>query len=108
MRGGAIFHAEPQLVSVGPGIWVVEDHNEPGNTTANDGADVDRYFINVFTDPTNPIGTSRLVFDEDNDESFPTKTVNLEIDTYLKGKTKSQLIKLIHELAGKFPKIAQE
>lgn len=47
-------------------------------------------------------------FDEDNDESFSTKTVNPEIGKYLKGKTKSQLIELIHDLAGKFPKIARE
>jgi len=47
-------------------------------------------------------------FDEDDYKSFPTRTVNLEINTYLNGKTKAQLIELIHDLAGKFPKIAQE
>lgn len=47
-------------------------------------------------------------FDEDNDDSFPTEAVKPEINTYLNGKTKAQLIELIHDLAGKFPKIAQE
>ena len=47
-------------------------------------------------------------YDEDNDVSSLTKTVKSEIGTFLKDKSKVQLIELIHDLAGKFPKMAQE
>jgi hypothetical protein len=29
VRGGFAVHSEPQLVSVAPGVWVVEDYDEP-------------------------------------------------------------------------------
>ena len=46
--------------------------------------------------------------DYDYDESPQTKKVQSEITAFLNGKTKTQLTKLIIELAGKFPKMAQE
>lgn len=45
---------------------------------------------------------------DDDDESSLTNKVKSEITVFLKNKTKSQLVELIYELAGKFPKIAQE
>ena len=50
----------------------------------------------------------RVDYDEDNDESSLTKTVKSEIGTFLKDKTKVQLIELIYDLAGQFPRMAQE
>ena len=44
-----------------------EDHNEPGSNGAKDGADIDRYFLHVFSDPANPMGTTLLLVDEDGD-----------------------------------------
>ena len=36
-------------------FWArAEDHNEPGNEGAADGDDIDRYFLWVWTDPTDP------------------------------------------------------
>lgn len=56
----------------------------------------------------------KLLEDEDwNDEPMDEETavseaVREEIDRYLKGKTKAQLIDLIHEIAQQHPKVAQE
>jgi uncharacterized Zn finger protein len=51
-------------------------------------------------------------FDDEDDyyeeEALPTKKGKSEIVAFLKGKTKAQLTELILELAGKFPKMAQE
>jgi len=44
-----------------------EDRNEPGSHGAKDGALVDRYFLNVYTDPSDPVGTSVLLIDLDGD-----------------------------------------
>ena len=44
----------------------------------------------------------------DYDESLLTKKAKPEIAAYLDGKTKTQLTELIYDLAGKFPKMAQE
>jgi hypothetical protein len=44
-----------------------EDRNEPGSNGAKDGADVDRYFIHVFADPGDPVGSSLLLLDVDGD-----------------------------------------
>jgi len=46
--------------------------------------------------------------DYDDEESPLTNKVKSEINAYLDGKTKTQLTELVHELAGKFPQIAQE
>jgi len=46
--------------------------------------------------------------DYDCDESPLTKKAKPEIAAYLDGKTKTQLAELIYDLAGKFPKMAQE
>ena len=42
-----------------------EDRNEPGSTGANEGQLVDRYFMNVFTDPADPVGSSIMLVDLD-------------------------------------------
>ena len=42
-----------------------EDRNEPGSNGQNDGVEKDRYFINVFTDPADPVGTSIVLVDLD-------------------------------------------
>jgi hypothetical protein len=45
----------------------VEDRNEPGSNGAKAGALIDRYFINVFLDPDDPVGTSVFCLDVDED-----------------------------------------
>lgn len=48
----------------------VEDRNEPGNeNAANDGMLVDRYFLHVFADPGDPVGTTLLLIDMDGNAS---------------------------------------
>jgi len=45
-----------------------EDRNEPGNEKANDnngGSTVDHYFLNVFSNPSDPVGSSLLLVDVD-------------------------------------------
>jgi flagellar hook capping protein FlgD len=44
-----------------------EDRNEPGSNGQRDGAGKDRYFLNVYTDPSNPTGTSLILVDQDLD-----------------------------------------
>jgi hypothetical protein len=44
-----------------------EDRNEPGSNGMRDGAGKDRYFLNVYTDPSDPVGTSLLLVDLDGD-----------------------------------------
>jgi hypothetical protein len=44
-----------------------EDRNEPGSNGAKDGDDVDRYFIHVFADPSDPVNSSLLLLDVDGD-----------------------------------------
>jgi hypothetical protein len=46
-----------------------EDRNEPGSRGAKDGADIDRYFLHVYTDPGDPLGSTKLLFDIDGDAS---------------------------------------
>lgn len=46
-----------------------EDRNEPGSKGANDGDDIDRYFLHVFTDPSDPNGSTVLLVDLDGDPS---------------------------------------
>ncbi len=46
-----------------------EDRNEPGSNGAKDGADVDRHFLHVYTDPSDPVGSTELLFDIDGDPS---------------------------------------
>jgi hypothetical protein len=45
----------------------VEDRNEPGSKGAKAGALIDRYFLNVFLDPADPVGTSIFCLDVDGD-----------------------------------------
>jgi len=44
-----------------------EDRNEPGSNGQRDGAGKDRYFLNVYTDPSNPTGSSIMLVDIDGD-----------------------------------------
>jgi len=49
-------------------FWAhVEDRNEPGSNGQRDGAEKDRYFLNVFTNPADPVGTSVMLVDIDHD-----------------------------------------
>lgn len=45
----------------------VEDRNEPGSNGQRDGAEKDRYFLNVYTNPADPAGSSVLLVDIDHD-----------------------------------------
>jgi hypothetical protein len=44
-----------------------EDRNEPGSTGQRDGAGKDRYFLNVYTDELDPVGSSVILVDMDGD-----------------------------------------
>jgi hypothetical protein len=46
-----------------------EDRNEPGSNGQRDGAGKDRLFLNVYTDPSDPVGTSLILVDMDGDPS---------------------------------------
>jgi hypothetical protein len=47
-------------------FWArAEDRNEPGSNGQRDGAGKDRYFLNVFTNPADPAGSSVLLVDVD-------------------------------------------
>jgi hypothetical protein len=47
-------------------FWArAEDRNEPGSNGQRDGAGKDRYFLNVYTNPGNPTGTSVILVDVD-------------------------------------------
>jgi uncharacterized Zn finger protein len=56
----------------------------------------------------------KLLADEDLDdemnaaENAMSEDLRQDIDGYLKGKTKTQLIELIHDLAGQYPELARE
>jgi hypothetical protein len=45
----------------------IEDRNEPGSNGQHDGAGKDRYFLNVYTNPADPVGTSVMLVDNDGD-----------------------------------------
>lgn len=45
----------------------VEDRNEPGSNGQRDGEGIDRYFLNVYTDESDPVGSSVLLVDMDGD-----------------------------------------
>lgn len=42
-----------------------EDRNEPGSSGMRDGAGKDRYFLNVYTDQADPVGSSLILVDVD-------------------------------------------
>ena len=44
-----------------------EDRNEPGSNGQHDGAGKDRYFLNVYTDAGDPVGSSLILVDVDGD-----------------------------------------
>ncbi|MDH3591770.1 MAG: hypothetical protein OER88_07825 [Planctomycetota bacterium] len=58
-------------------FWArVEDRNEPGNASATAGANIDRYFLHVFSDLSDPVGSTLLLCDEDgNAATVDPKTV---------------------------------
>ena len=55
-----------------------EDRNEPGSNGAKDGSLVDKYFLRVFTNPGNPIGSTIILVDSDglNGTDWDTGTIN--------------------------------
>lgn len=63
----------------------VEDRNEPGSKGNNDGAAIDRYYINVYTDPSKPKATSKILVDIDRNadtiDPSPITTGNLQLHT---------------------------
>lgn len=44
----------------------------------------------------------------DDDENLMSEAIRQDIDDFLQGKTKAQLIDLIHELAGQYPEMARD
>ncbi len=42
-----------------------EDRNEPGSNGQRDGAGKDRYFLNVYTNESDPVGSSLILIDQD-------------------------------------------
>jgi len=46
-----------------------EDRNEPGSNGQSDGAGKDRLFVNVYTNPADPVGSSIILVDMDGDPS---------------------------------------
>jgi hypothetical protein len=61
-----------------------EDRNEPGSNGAKDGSNIDRYFLRVYTNPNDPIGSTLILVDDDgvNDVTVDATTIttgNLQI-----------------------------
>jgi hypothetical protein len=61
-----------------------EDRNEPGSNGAKDGSNIDRYFLRVYTNPADPIGSTIILVDDDginnaNVDATPISTGNLQI-----------------------------
>jgi hypothetical protein len=54
-----------------------EDRNEPGTKDANAGSGVDRYYLHVFTNPADPIGSTLLLV---NGHANPLTVIPVEID----------------------------
>jgi hypothetical protein len=54
-----------------------EDRNEPGTKDSNAGAGIDRYYLDVYTDPANRAGTTILLV---NGDTNPLNVVPVEID----------------------------
>ncbi len=46
-----------------------EDRNEPGSSGQEDGSLIDRLFVNVYTNPADPVGSSLILIDQDGDPS---------------------------------------
>jgi hypothetical protein len=60
-----------------------EDRNEPGSNGQRDGAGKDRYFLKVYTDPSNPNGSTIMLIDDDGNPATVDPTIitdgNLQI-----------------------------
>jgi hypothetical protein len=54
-----------------------EDRNEPGTKGANAGSGIDRYYLHVFIDPANPVGSTILLV---NGDANPLNVIPVEID----------------------------
>jgi hypothetical protein len=62
----------------------VEDRNEPGSNGAKDGSLIDRYFLRVFTNQLDPLGSTIILLDSDNGGGLerdvtPINSGNLQI-----------------------------
>ncbi|HEX4822816.1 MAG TPA: SdrD B-like domain-containing protein [Candidatus Polarisedimenticolaceae bacterium] len=62
----------------------VEDRNEPGSNGANAGALIDRYFLRVYTNQFDPLGSTIILLDSDNGGGLerdvtPINSGNLQI-----------------------------
>jgi len=62
----------------------VEDRNEPGSNGAKDGALIDRYFLRVYLNQADPIGSTIILLDSngggsENFDVTPISTGNLQI-----------------------------
>lgn len=65
-------------------FWArAEDRNEPGSNGMTDGNGKDRLYVNVYTDPNDPNGSSIILLDLDGDpatiDPFTISTGNLQI-----------------------------
>jgi hypothetical protein len=54
-----------------------EDRNEPGSKDSNAGAFIDRYYLHVFTNPADPVGSTILLV---NGDAHPLNVIPVEID----------------------------
>ena len=55
-----------------------EDHNEPGSNGAKDGSEIDTYFLHVWWNPADPVGSTLILVDGDGD---PTTVDPVRIST---------------------------
>jgi len=55
-----------------------EDRNEPGSKDSNAGSGIDRYYLHVFTNPADPVGSTKLLV---NGDVSPLNVVPVEIST---------------------------
>ncbi len=53
----------------------VEDHNEPGSSGASAGSLIDRYFLNVYSNQADPVGSSLLLVSENMLDASDVKPV---------------------------------
>jgi len=54
-----------------------EDRNEPGSKDSNAGSGVDRYYLHVYSDPGDPVGSTLLLV---NGDPNPANVLPIEID----------------------------
>lgn len=54
-----------------------EDRNEPGSKDDNSGSGIDRYYLHVYSNPLDPIGSTLLLV---NGDANPANVLPVEID----------------------------